>query len=352
MTYGQLCYSSLKVYNGCPKVPKQAEAKRDVVINPQNYYSCRSKVTPEKMDKWFSDYKDFISDLELMDKPHRIWNADETGFAMGSKGGNVLGPSKAVYAGPIPHVSGGSGKDRLTVMYSAANAEGTLMPPFLVYPEPRPTAYDPLTGATRGTSVEYSTKGWMNSNIFLTFIDHFDRHAGEERPVVLLIDSVSSHINMDVFTTAKEKGIEIYMLVPNATHLMQPLDKGVFGLLKKEWNNTIRKNTRDNPANPATKKTFARKLAETQVEFYAPKKVIGSFKGAGIYPINRDVISNEKLRPASTFEDDTFSSIPASSNTQSSPIATANGAEQAFCIFTEVLVTPKIISIVLQEKDL
>ena len=29
--------SSLKDVNGGPKVPKQTEAKRDVVINPQNY---------------------------------------------------------------------------------------------------------------------------------------------------------------------------------------------------------------------------------------------------------------------------------------------------------------------------
>ena len=152
--------------------------------------------------------------------------------------------------------------------------------------------YDPLTGATRGKSVEYSAKGWMNSNIFLTFIQHFDRHAGEESPVVLLIDSVSSHINMDVFTTARKKGIQIYRLVPYTIHLMQPLDEGVFCLLKKDWN-TIRKNTRDNPGNPVTK-TFAKKLADTKVEFYAPKKVKGSFKGAGIYPINRDAINNDK----------------------------------------------------------
>ena len=93
------------------------------------------------MDKWFGNYRDFVSDLEFFDKPHWIWNADKTGFAMGNKVENVLGPSKTVYAGPIPHVSGGSGKDRLTVINSA-NAEGTLMPPFLIYPEPRPTAYN------------------------------------------------------------------------------------------------------------------------------------------------------------------------------------------------------------------
>ena len=27
-----------RVDKGCPKIPKQAEAKRDGVINPQNYY--------------------------------------------------------------------------------------------------------------------------------------------------------------------------------------------------------------------------------------------------------------------------------------------------------------------------
>ena len=69
---------------------------------------------------------------------------------------------------------------------------------------------------------------------FSKFIDHFDKHAGQERPVILLIDSVSSHINMDIFTKAKEKGIELYRLVPNATHVMQPFDMGVFALLKKE----------------------------------------------------------------------------------------------------------------------
>jgi len=97
--------------------------------------SSRSKVTPEKMDTWFEKYRKFLSDLELMDKPHRIWNADETGFSMGSKAGNVIGPSKSLHPGNIPHTSGGSTKQRVTVM-CCANAEGSLMPPFFIYPEP------------------------------------------------------------------------------------------------------------------------------------------------------------------------------------------------------------------------
>ena len=262
--------------------------------------ASRSKVTKESMDKWFDNYKAFLSDRDLLDKGHRIWNIDETGFTMGSKAGKVIGPTRSTAPQDCPHVSGGSTKDRLTVLYSA-NAEGDMMPPFFVYPEPKPTSYDPLIGAQRGSEIIYTKKGWMNTEAFNAFLDHFHKYAGNERPVVLLMDSVSSHINMDIFTKALSLEIEIYRLIPNATHLIQPLDKGVFGSLKKQWYATVRKNTRDTPDKPIGKRNFAAKLAETHLEFYKPKIIVGSFKGAGIFPVNRNAVSDKSLKPSLTF---------------------------------------------------
>lgn len=185
--------------------------------------TSRSKVTHESMDKWFTDYRAFLSKRDLLDKGHRIWNIDETGFTMGSKPEKVIGPVKSVAPDDCPHVSGGSSKERLIVLYSA-NAEGSMMPPFFVYPEPKPRSYNPMKGAQRGSTFVYTKKGLMNSDAFCAFLDHFDKYAGQERPVVLLIDSVSSHLNMDIFSKAISLQIEIYSLVPNATHLIQPLD--------------------------------------------------------------------------------------------------------------------------------
>lgn len=85
-----------------------------------------------------------------------------------------------------------------------------------MYPSPKPTAYDPLLHvcATRGSIIHYILKGWMNSNACSAFIDHFDNNVDtNDKPVILLIDSVSSHINMDIFTKAESRGNEIYMLV-------------------------------------------------------------------------------------------------------------------------------------------
>lgn len=67
------------------------------------------------------------------------------------------------------------------------------------------------------------------------YFDYFDNTVDtNDRPVVFLIDTVSSTINTDIFTKAESSLIDIYRLVPIATNLMHLLEKGLFGPLKKE----------------------------------------------------------------------------------------------------------------------
>ena len=102
-------------------------------------------------------------------------------------------------------------------------------------------------------------------------------YASDERPVVSLMDSVSSRLNINIFSKAISLQIEIYRLIPNATHLVQPLDKGVFGPLKKQWYATVRENTRTNQGAPITKINFAVKLVDTYLKFYKPSIIVGSW---------------------------------------------------------------------------
>jgi len=64
--------------------------------------TCRAKLTKDKVDKWYSNYRDFVVKLGVLEKPQRIFNADETGFSLGSKAGNVIGPLKTDSA-QVPH---------------------------------------------------------------------------------------------------------------------------------------------------------------------------------------------------------------------------------------------------------
>ncbi|XP_062576029.1 uncharacterized protein LOC134237890 [Saccostrea cucullata] len=183
--------------------------------------TCRAKLTKEKTDNWYSKFKIFLTEKGLIDNPGRVWNADETGFSVGSIAGKIIGPNKK---SQVPHVAGGHSKQRFTVMFCGA-ANGQMIPPFIIFPEPKPNGYNPLTGAVKDSAIAYTKKGLMDSATFRIFLEHFNTYAGSERPVVLLFDSVSSHIDMATFEHAKKCGIELYRLLPNATHVMQPLDK-------------------------------------------------------------------------------------------------------------------------------
>lgn len=308
--------------------------------------SCRAKLTKDHVDKWFCQYRDFVLKLGLDNKPKRIFNADETGFSLGSKAGKVIGPLKEK-AAQVPHVTGGQSKQRLTVMF-CGSANGDMLPPFMVYPPPPPRGYNPLTGALENSHIAYTAKGWMDSSTFQKFIEHFDKFCGDQRPVILLIDSVSSHVYMDAFEFAKSKGIELYRLVPNATHIMQPLDKGVFGPLKKRWYQVMRRHSRENPGSPVGKHNFAELLKQCFLLFYKPLTIINSFKSSGIYPVDSTVVTSSVLKPSLTFSEPETSPSMSSTELSSTSAHTvedphdqsAKDSASALQVFESVLQTP------------
>lgn len=172
---------------------------------------------------------------------------------------------------------------------------------FVIYPQLKPTAYDPLISSRKGTAIHYTEKGWMNSKTFLKFLKHFHQYACQERLVLLIIDSVSSHIYLDVFTYAKEKQIELYRLIPNATHFLEPLDNGVFGPLKKFGTRLFGNIQKKILGKSKGKENFAGKLHDAFLQFYKLLTVANIFKSTGIYSVDRSRISDNKLKVALTF---------------------------------------------------
>ena len=86
-------------------------------------------------------------------------------------------------------------------------------------------------GEVPGTTYGLSDSGWIDTELFKQwFFQHFLCHAGSSQPLLLLLDSHSSHFNLDVVTMAEKMMLLFISLYP--THEMQPLDAAVFGSLK------------------------------------------------------------------------------------------------------------------------
>ena len=82
----------------------------------------------------------------------------------------------------------------------------------------------------------HQKEGWIDRDLFHQwFAFHFLRYAPQERPLLLLLDGHSSHFCPETVHLADEHDIVVFILPPNSTHLLQPLDKGTFSPLKTYW---------------------------------------------------------------------------------------------------------------------
>jgi hypothetical protein len=89
-----------------------------------------------------------------------------------------------------------------------------------------------------GQKVVMSANGWMDEMLFHDWCKHFVANlpykTNKRTLALLLVDGHSSHTSLEALKYLKDNGVEMFVLPPNATHMLQPCDVHVFGRLKKE----------------------------------------------------------------------------------------------------------------------
>ena len=91
--------------------------------------------------------------------------------------------------------------------------------------------------AIPGTVFGCSDSGWINQSLFLQW---FKKYIPSARPVLAIEDGHCSHISMEVIKLAQENQIHLLCLPSHTTHILQPLDVGVFKSLKSHFNKACR----------------------------------------------------------------------------------------------------------------
>ena len=191
------------------------------------------------IQNWFDKLKRFIEELKILDSPElasRLWNADETGFCTSVASHRVLARkgSKEVH-----ETSGGSGRDHYTVLGAGA-ADGTRLPPFILYKGVN-LFLRWTRGGPAGTVYGMSESGWMETANFLEWFKKMFVPAVtpllQTGPVVLFLDGHYSHLSLQLIHFAKSKGIHLFSFPPHLTHLLQPLDVGVYVVWLLKTNN-------------------------------------------------------------------------------------------------------------------
>ena len=252
--------------------------------------------TSEAIARWFTDFEQFVDTHDLKDKPHHIWNADESGFPLSPKSGKVVtcSSSRAVYG-----VTGNT-KEQITTL-CAVSAAGVVIPPMHIFSGERFRGYNPMNNCVDGAYFGRSQKGWISTELFYGWIaNHFTRHV-RERPTLLLVDGHACHIDVEVSKFCRDNQIYLYCLPPHTSHVTQPLDVSFFKPLKVAWVKACNSFSLDHPGSFVDKKVFAEIFRNAWIDSVRMSSIVNGFRGSGIYPLNPSAIQPEKLGPSAPY---------------------------------------------------
>ncbi|XP_065645632.1 uncharacterized protein LOC136076096 [Hydra vulgaris] len=212
--------------------------------------------------------------------PNCIYNVDETGLTTVQKPVKVLAGRGSKQVGRITSAEQGT---LVTACY-ASNAIGNSIPPLFIFPRVKFHDYMIKEGPPRCVGFA-NPSGWMNSEIFIEWIKHFVKYSNcsQESPVLLLLDSHESHISVKGLELAIQHGITMISFPSHCSHKLQPLDRTVFGPLKR----------------PMTIYDIVSIVREPYTKAFSPSNIQTGFRVAGIEPFNSEIFKDDEYLPSS-----------------------------------------------------
>lgn len=143
-----------------------------------------------------------------------------------------------------------------------------------------------------------SSNGWQTSNTFMEYVKKIIeemRLRGVEGPIVLIADGFPGHLNLDLQKYCNSKDVIYVILLPNATHLIQPLDVAVFKSVKNEYKIQSSLYKREKGKTDIIEEDFIKILAATLKNSVTPELVKKSFEVTGLFPLKTSRISDSRI---------------------------------------------------------
>ena len=239
----------------------------------------------------------FFDNLEAVIKQNnfeacRIFNVDETGLVTAHKPPKIITNKGEKQVGQIVSADRGT----LVTLCAAVNAIGNSIPSLLIFPRVNFREHM-LAGAPPGSIGDATRSGWMNKDIFTRWMDHFIKHTSSSRakPTLLLMDNHCSHVNLDVIDKAKDNGVVLLTFPPHTSHKFQPLDRSVYGPLKKYYNASCNDWQLSNPGKTISIYEISYLLGLAYPRAFTPSNIVSGFRVSEICPFDRNVFTDEEL---------------------------------------------------------
>ena len=184
----------------------------------------------EALFRWFNAVE--VKFAERKYDHHNIYNMDETGFGIGTSQTNrvIIDSTQRTRWKAVP------GRQEWVSVIECISGEGTSLPPLLIFKAEQINSAWITKNVPDDWRFSASSKGWT-SNIhglqwLRTVFEPETREKASGKPRLLIADGHDSHITGNFIGHCMENNIDLLILPPHCSHILQPLDISVFGPLK------------------------------------------------------------------------------------------------------------------------
>jgi hypothetical protein len=288
----------------------------------------RASIYPESFEEFYAILEKITSYYKI--SRENWWNMDETGIhiAESSRNLRVWVQKEGKTAFTIPE------KGQLITAIEAISAVGGSTPPYLLSKgSVIPLSHLPnleffeskqafFYGRTKSAfSTQETGLDWLKR----AFIPYSKPQNNERRPWrLLLLDGHISHHSNKFIDTAYANRIALLFFPSHATHIIQPLDRVTFGILKAEFHKLVR-NRAINGELSITMQAFYEIYFESRIPAIERRNCEAAFRKTGLFPTNISIpLGHPSIRKVQPVEE----SIPA----QRDPGVLTEEAQSAFDI--------------------
>jgi hypothetical protein len=219
-----------------------------------------------------------------------IYNFDEIGFMMGviASGMVVTGAERR---GKAKSVQPGN-REWVTII-QAINAEGWAIAPFIVVAgQYHLASWYQESNLPVDWAIATTQNGWTDNDTGLEWLKHFDQHTktrSSGRYRLLIHDGHESHYSVDFEKYCEDNHIITLCMPAHSSHLLQPLDVGCFGPLKKAYGREIEHLIRCSITHVSKTDFFPAFYAAHQAAM-TESNIKGGFRGAGLVPLDPESV--------------------------------------------------------------
>ncbi|SLM40197.1 HTH CenpB-type DNA-binding domain [Lasallia pustulata] len=249
---------------------------------------------PAILQHYFELYKSTKEQYDIDDENE--WNMDEKGVAMG-----VIGKTKVIIPKrDIPQYMAVCGNREWVTLIESIGLSGRSLKPWVIFKgkQHMKAWWDIFTTG----HISVSENGWTDNDICFEWLKRcFEpetRPTTPEKWRLLLFDGHASHLTGRAIDFCLEHKIVCFCLPAHATHLVQPLDVGVFAVLAHWYKTLVRERSQFNLTYQITKVDFLELMQEARARAITKTNVIKAWEATGHKPFNPAIVL--KQVPSST----------------------------------------------------